>query len=89
MRKADRLLIAYGGLILLIGISLLFLSIVSIIKFIDPAPLLRRPALLIYVSLAVGVLDLICGVLLALLRRPEVSVMEDQELGVVEDTAMG
>lgn len=77
LRKTDRFLIAYGGIILLIGIFTLFLSIVSFINFIDPTPLLRRPEILIYASLVVGVLDLICGVLLALSKRGVTKVEEE------------
>lgn len=77
MGKADRYLIAYGGLILLSGIFMLFLSIASLIKFIDPTPLLGRPDLLTYSSLVVGALDLVCGVLLALSKGGVTKVEEE------------
>ena len=80
MGKADRYLIAYGGIILLSGIFMLFLSIASLIKFIDPTPLLRHPDLLIYASLVVGALDLLCGILLALSKGGVTRVEEEGPL---------
>ena len=79
--KTDRLLIAYGGLILLVGIFMLFLSIMSLTKFIDLTPLIQRSDLLIYSSLVVGALDLVCGILLAFSKKQEPTILGKRELG--------
>ena len=71
LRRTDRFLIAYGGLILLIGVFALFISIMSFVEFIDLSPILRRFDLLTYTALIVGALDLLCGLLLAVSRGQE------------------
>ncbi len=60
----QRLLIAFGGLVLFIGFTMLGLAILGAFNVVEIEILLQRFRLLVGASAAVGVLDVIIGLLL-------------------------
>jgi hypothetical protein len=64
LSKEQRLLIAFGGLILFIGFMLLSLAILGAFEHVKIEIFLQRYRLLLGASVAVGVLDVILGFLL-------------------------
>lgn len=64
LSKGQRLLIASGGLVLFIGFTMLGLAILGAFNVVKIEILLQRFRLLVGASAAVGVLDVIIGLLL-------------------------
>ncbi|UCE16788.1 MAG: hypothetical protein JSV12_04080 [Candidatus Bathyarchaeota archaeon] len=64
LSRVQRLLIASGGLVLFIGFTMLGLAILGAFNVVEIEILLQRFRLLVGASAAVGVLDVIIGLLL-------------------------
>ncbi|MFB0500991.1 MAG: hypothetical protein ACETVP_00815 [Candidatus Bathyarchaeia archaeon] len=64
LSKEQRLLIAFGGLVLFIGFTMLGFAILGAFNIVKIEILLQRFRLLLGASVAVGVLDVILGLLL-------------------------
>ena len=64
LSKEQRLLIAFGGLILFIGFTMLSLAILGAFEHVKIDLILQRYRLLLGASVAVGVLDFMLGLLL-------------------------